>query len=71
MMKLAGPTALAATLLLCACDATKGKDELANSPQEMSRILEACSNGTHIDPQECSNAKSVENSRKLEQSLGR
>ena len=71
MMKLAGHAALVATLLLCACDVTKGKDELANSPQEMSRILEACSNGTHIDPQECSNAKSVENSRKLEQSLGR
>lgn len=71
MMRLAGPTALIATLLLCACDVTKGKDELANSPQEMSRILEACSNGTHINPQECSNAKSVDNSRKLEQSLGR
>ncbi|MBD3761817.1 MULTISPECIES: EexN family lipoprotein [Sphingomonadaceae] len=63
--------ALLAALPLCACHETKGKDELANSPQERSSILEACTNGTHGDPQECSNAKSVENAKKLEQSLGR
>lgn len=56
---------------LCACHETKGKEELANSAQERARILDACSNGTHDDPQECSNAKSVENAKKLEQSLGR
>lgn len=70
MIRLAAPYALVAALLLPACDETKGKEELANSSQERSRILASCANGTHDNPQECSNAKSVENARKLEQSLG-
>ena len=57
--------------VLSACDQTKGKAELANSPNDRAAILQACADGTHANPQECSNAKSVENSRKLEQSLGR
>jgi hypothetical protein len=56
---------------LSACDQTKGKAELANSPRDQAAILEACADGTHANPHECSNAKSIENSRKLEQSLGR
>ena len=61
-----------ATLVtLPACDQTKGKAELANSPRDRAAVLEACADGTHANSQECSNAKSVENSRKLEQSLGR
>lgn len=46
--------------LLAACQpATRGKEYLQKHPDELSEILRTCSDGTHSNPQECSNAESL------------
>ncbi len=45
---------------LMACQPpARGKDYLKAHPQELAEVLKACADGTHRDPQECSNAESV------------
>jgi hypothetical protein len=51
---------LSLTLLLGGCQPpTRGKNYLKAHPQELADILRACADGTHRNPQECSNAESV------------
>jgi hypothetical protein len=57
-------------LALASCGGPAGKDQLKADPKHRAEILAACADGTHLDAQECSNAKSVENADKLERSLG-
>lgn len=52
--------ALLVPALLVACQPpARGKDYLKAHPQELAEVLKACADGTHRDPQECSNAESV------------
>ena len=51
---------LSFTVMLGACQPSpRGKDYLKTHPQELGEILKACADGTHHNPQECSNAESV------------
>lgn len=51
---------LSLPLLVVACEPpTRGKDYLKAHPQELAEILKGCADGTHRNPQECSNAESV------------
>lgn len=70
MMRSAVPFALAGILLLAGCGQPAGKADLKADPKLRAEILAACTDGTHTDAQECSNAKAIENADKLERSLG-
>ncbi|SEJ81105.1 hypothetical protein SAMN05518849_11465 [Sphingobium sp. AP50] len=61
---------VAATLLLAACQKPVGKDALREDQDLRNQVLRDCADGTHINSQECSNAKAVDNADKLERSLG-
>ncbi|KZC75973.1 hypothetical protein AYR46_20070 [Sphingobium yanoikuyae] len=60
----------AAALSLAGCGRPAGKADLKADRELRAKILAECADGTHTDPQECSNAKAIENEEKLDRSLG-
>ncbi len=51
---------LSLPILLLACQQPpRGKEYLKSHPEELAEVLKSCADGTHPDPQECSNAQSV------------
>lgn len=70
MRKIAALIPLLVATLVSGCGQPAGKADLKADPKLRSEILAACADGTHIDAQECSNAKDVDNADKLERSLG-
>ena len=70
MKRIATFICAAAALSLSGCGRPVGKADLKADPELRAKILADCADGTHTDPQECSNAKAIENAEKLDRSLG-